>query len=151
MEKIFKKLNELDATYCTLSTIDDSGKPWGCPVFYGFDNEAIYWTSSKTSQHSINVNINGNMFISLFKENVPEGTGIECGLYLEGKALELETLEDITHARNIICSRIGITSHNPEGYLNDSPRKVYKFVPGRAWTNDEVLIDGQHCDARKPL
>lgn len=62
--------------YATISTVDDNGKPWAAPVWYVYDEGNIYWWSSAESQHSKNVESNGEAYITVFDSTVPEGDGV---------------------------------------------------------------------------
>ena len=52
-EEIRRLLDE--SIYCVVSTVGDDGQPWGSPVFFGFDDDAIYWRSWVESDHSRNL------------------------------------------------------------------------------------------------
>ncbi len=140
--------------FCTLSTVDEAGLPWASPVYFAYDaNATIYWTSSHDSQHSKNIRHSSNVFITMFKEGLSEGSMNNFGLYIKGKAYELQKIEEITYARNILTSRIHKESTHPESFMGNSPRKVYKCVPEQAWTNSTQNIKAEdggvhECDVR---
>lgn len=127
--------------YCTLSTIDVEGNVWGAPVYFAHDEEGnLYWSSGIDTQHSQNITANKNIFITLFKEGMPWATGDTFGLYMRGTACALESLDEVIVAREILSKKAGVASTYPEKFLGDTPRRVYKFTPEKAWTNNTEML-----------
>lgn len=138
--------------YCTLSTCSEDGYPWVSPVFFAYDrNWNIYWSSAIVAKHSQNLyQNNGRVAIAIFNSNILEATGE--GLYLYGYASELkpeDTEEIVQMLLNRARRRINRTAAD---YLNDSPRRIYKFQPQEAWiTGERLPIDNQLIDTKIQL
>ncbi len=154
-ECIVNQLERLkNPLYCTVATVDNDGYPWSCPVYFAQDSEGnIYWTSAIDTQHSININNSGKVFISIFKENIPEGGGDSFGLYMRGSARQLEDITEIAAARIVTCGKLGKEPKLPaEAFAQDSLDRVYKFTPESAWVNySKSKIDigtTSRCDMR---
>lgn len=97
--------------YITIATICEDGSPWNTPVSASFDTELnFFWGSSPENVHSQNIRRDVRVFVVIYDSTVPEGTGE--ALYMQGKADELEMIDD------------ALTK--------------YRFVPERVWVNDET-------------
>ncbi len=134
--------------YCVISTTNDDGSPWGSPVFFGFDDDVIYWRSWTESQHSQNLERRPDAAVCVFDSHQPWGKGE--GLYLSGKAVRLEDREEAEVALSIIDAR----SPEPkqvEEFLAPNPRRIYKFTPEKAWFNCDYTVDGKFVDTRKEI
>ncbi|PSB01352.1 pyridoxamine 5'-phosphate oxidase family protein [Merismopedia glauca] len=135
--------------YCTLSTCSVDGIPWVSPLFFAFDdNLNIYWSSAIASQHSQNLySNNGRAAISIFNTTFPEGS--PEGLYFSGVASELDG-DDTEFGLQLLKPR----ARNPINrtavdYLNDSPRRMYRFEPKEAWvTGERISVSNQLVDTR---
>ncbi len=143
--------------FCTLSTIDENGKPWGAPLFYSWDADGnIYWTSAVRAQHSINIARTSDAYITILSDKPdPTNVGRNC-VYLSGHAFEITDIDEVVRARNLLCERMKIESKNPETFLGDSPRRVYVFHPEKAWCDGVESVNaadgGVHdCDVRVVL
>ncbi len=79
--------------FCTLSTIDENGKPWGAPLFYSWDADGnIYWTSAVRAQHSINIARTSDAYITILSDKPdPTNVGRNC-VYLSVMHLKSQTL-----------------------------------------------------------
>jgi nitroimidazol reductase NimA-like FMN-containing flavoprotein (pyridoxamine 5'-phosphate oxidase superfamily) len=135
-----QRAKEILATikYATLATVTADGKPWNSPVASVVDDDLnVYWFSDKEGQHSQNVRANGEVFIVVYDSTVPWGKGE--GVYLQAKAYELNDPAEVQAARRIKKGSNG--ADNPDEFLGDGVRRVYKAVPQRAWMND-VVMDG---------
>ena len=94
----------------TLATVCADGSPWNTPVSPTYDKELIFrWGSNENSVHSQNVRNEKRVFVVIYDSTAPEGLGE--GVYLQGEAHELDEYS---------------------GAL-----KQYRFVPQKAWINDE--------------
>jgi hypothetical protein len=129
-------------------------------VFFHVDKDGIYWTSARESQHSINFYMNEAAYITIFEENLLEGTGNEKGLYLQGTVDILTDRDSIIRAKTLSCEKANLdrkegcklTPPEPEQFMGNSVRAVYKFSPERAWTNTwEPDEQGRYCDSRRAL
>lgn len=125
--------------YATLATASKTGKPWNSPVAYVYDDELnLYWFSDKQSQHSQNVRENNNVFIVVYDSTVPEGQG--RGLYIEAQALEVDDPDEVIKARKI--KKGDHHTANPQEFLSDAGRRVYRAIPQNVWINDAEIKDG---------
>ena len=141
-KKIIEKI-----LYITIATVSKDGQPWNSPVYSAFDkNYNFYWASDKNGQHSKNITENENIFIVIYDSTVPEGTGE--GVYVKAKAYSLEDEKEIQHALEYLDGRVGKKPHDPNGFLGDMPRRVYKAVPEKFWVNDDGDINGNYIDIR---
>jgi nitroimidazol reductase NimA-like FMN-containing flavoprotein (pyridoxamine 5'-phosphate oxidase superfamily) len=129
-----------NSLYCTVSVVFDNA-PWATPVYFYADRTGIYWTSARKSKHSIAAV--DKCVVTLFPEGLAEGTGAECGLYLQGSAVAMTDVEEIARvkmastekANRLDNTRKDRSCRPAEDYLGDSLRAVYRFVPSSAWTN----------------
>ncbi len=127
--------------YATLATVTPDGKPWNSPVASVIDNDLnIYWFSDKDGQHSKNVRANGEVFIVVYDSTVPWGQGE--GVYIQAKAYELNDPDEIRMARQIKKGS-DKDNTNPEEFMDNAVRRVYKAVPQRVWMNGEVIENGK--------
>lgn len=133
--------------YITIATVDKDGIPWNSPVYSAFDeNYNFFWASDKNGQHSRNIAENENVFIVIYDSTVPEGTGE--GVYIKAKAYKLEDEKEIKHALECLDVRVGKEPHDPKGFIEEMPRRVYKAVPEKFWVNDDGDINGNYIDIR---
>jgi len=143
-KKILKQIR-----YATLSTVDETGAPWAAPVWYVFDdNFDIYWWSPTEAQHSKNININPNIYVTIFNSALPEGEGI--GLYLRVRASEVSEGE-LDAAIELYNSSTKIFKLDRENCTGSAPTKIYKAVTKEGWTNDGVTKEGFYIDKRLAL
>lgn len=143
--KVIKKI-----LYINIASITPSGKPWNSPVYSAYDNKLnFFWLSWKLNQHSKNVRNNPAVFITIYDSTTPAGTGF--GVYLEGKAYELNNPKDIFLGIKEIYKREKRKPTDVIQFLKKFPRRTYKFVPSRAWVNGDGEIDGNFIDKRTEL
>lgn len=125
--------------YATVATTDDAGRPWNSPVHTVHDDQYnFYWFSDVQAQHSLNVRTSGRAFLVIYDSTVPAGEGE--GVYIDAVAKELNDPEEIRYAR-YLKKGPGYDA-SPEGFMGDSPRRVYKAVPERVWVNADEVKDG---------
>lgn len=157
MKHLLPKLTHMNARFCTLSTVDEQGNPWGAPVFYAWNAEGqIFWTSAVDAQHSRNIANNGRAYISLLAEKLDRNNPGNNGLYMAGTAREITDMSELVAAREILCARMNQTSEHPETFLGAHPRRVYVFTPQAAWCDGLVDVTGpdggvHECDVRIEL
>lgn len=134
--------------YATISSVDSNGKPWAAPVWYVFDTNNIYWWSPVESQHSKNISINSNVYITIFDSRVPEGEGF--GLYLEAEARQVseDELETTMALYNASTKLFKLDQQNCSG---NAPTRMYKATITKCWINDGVEQDGFYVDRRVEL
>lgn len=136
--------------YINIASITPDGKPWNSPVYCAFDKKLnFYWLSWKLNQHSKNVRNNPDVFITIYDSTVPAGTGY--GVYFAGKAYELNNPIDMLLGLKQIYGREKRSPKDVIFFLKKFPRRVYKFVPEKAWINGEGEIEGDYIDNRTEL
>lgn len=135
--------------YLTVSTVDSAGKPWAAPVWYVRDAAGnLYWWSPIASQHSQNIAINPEVYITIFDSRSPEGDGV--GLYIQATAAELPVTEfdTVIELYNSTTEKFKMTRGNCSG---GAPTRLYKAVPSKVWHNDGLERDSYYADVRKEL
>lgn len=135
--------------YLTLSTVDSVGKPWAAPVWYVRDGEGnLYWWSPIASQHSQNIVINPDVYITVFDSRSPEGDGL--GLYIQAFAAELpeSELDKVVELYNSTTEKFKMTRENCSG---EAPTRLYKAVPSKVWHNDGLEHDSYYADVRQEI
>ena len=61
--------------YCTLGTVDQTGRPWVTPVFFApLDDNRICWVSAPDSRHSRNITDHPAAAVTVFDSTVAVGT-----------------------------------------------------------------------------
>ncbi|HUO61997.1 MAG TPA: pyridoxamine 5'-phosphate oxidase family protein [Candidatus Bathyarchaeia archaeon] len=91
--------------YCTLSTVTDDGAAWGTPVHFAYDNENIYWLSHPDAVHSLNIEHDGRVFITVFdSRQLAETLGDRGAVYISSKAVKLSG-DAAVAARDIYADR----------------------------------------------
>ncbi|MBD2353585.1 pyridoxamine 5'-phosphate oxidase family protein [Tolypothrix sp. FACHB-123] len=135
--------------YCTLSTCSPEGEPWVSPVFFAYDEQwHIYWSSAIVSQHSQNIYHNsGRVAIAIFNSSVAQGSA--AGVYLSGSAAELD-VENIEKTMKLLEKRANKQlNRTVADYLDDSPRRIYKFQPQQVWlTGNRLAVGNQLVDTK---
>lgn len=135
--------------YCTLSTCSADGFPWASPVLFAYDDGwNLYWASTTASKHSQNIYRNsGRIAVAVYNSNTEEGTG--SGLYFYGFAAEVGT-ENTDWAMHLLFKRAGKNLNRiAQDYLDDSPRRIYRFQPQSAWiTGFSLPVGNQLIDTK---
>ncbi|MBI4974029.1 pyridoxamine 5'-phosphate oxidase family protein [Candidatus Roizmanbacteria bacterium] len=136
--------------YLNIASITPEGLPWNSPVYTAFDKEMnFYWFSWNKNQHSINIRNNPNVFVTIYDSSVPAGTGV--GVYFSGKAIELSNIKDILVGTTVCYKRSRHKVRDTIQFLKHFPRRVYKFMPEKAWINGDSDINGNFIDIRQEL
>lgn len=134
--------------YCTVSTAGNDGRPWGSPVFFGFDDQIIYWRSWPESVHSHNLALRPEAFVTVFDSHASWGEG--TGVYMEGDVRKIEDAPTIEKALSVMNPRSKKISKTSE-FLPPNPRRVYAFTPRKIWLNEDKEINGQFVDIRSEV
>ncbi|MES2631279.1 MAG: pyridoxamine 5'-phosphate oxidase family protein [Patescibacteria group bacterium] len=87
----------------TVATLNEDGSPWSTPVHVFSDDEAVYWFSHETAQHSINVEKDPRVSLTLFSPDVSRGPK---SVYINGSVTKLG-VEETTEAKNLMVAKIG--------------------------------------------
>ena len=134
--------------YCTLATVTSDGQPWSTPVFFANKSDSLYWFSSMRAQHSINIEKNSKVFISIFDSNVSEGQGE--GLYLLCKAEQIPEI-GIDEAIEVYNSKAKSFKVSRRDVIDKSPTRMYVARILKSWKNSDKQKDGYYEDIRKEL
>ena len=87
----------------TIATLNEDGSPWSSPVHVFSDETAVYWFSREDSQHSLNVERDARVSLTLFSPDTSRGPK---GVYINGTATKLD-VNATTQAKQLIVSKIG--------------------------------------------
>jgi len=87
----------------TVATLNEDGSPWSSPVHVFSDEEAVYWFSQDNAQHSINVEKDPRVSLTLFSPDTSRGPK---GIYISGPVSKLG-VEETTKAKNLMVEKIG--------------------------------------------
>lgn len=86
-----------------VATINEDGSPWISPLHIFSDEEAVYWFSNDDKQHSINIEKDPRVSLSLAAADMSHGPK---GVYINGNATKLD-VDTTTEAKKLIEARIG--------------------------------------------
>lgn len=87
----------------TIATLNEDGSPWASPVHVFSDEKAVYWFSPETAQHSINVEKNPRVSLTLFSPDTSNGTK---SVYINGTVTKLD-VDETTKAKQLMVLKIG--------------------------------------------
>ncbi len=85
----------------TIATLNEDGSPWSTPVHIFANDDALYWFSKDTHQHSRNIERDGRVAVSIWSQQ--EGTK---GVYISGIAAKLSA-DELPDALDIVTSTVG--------------------------------------------
>lgn len=86
-----------------VATVNEDGSPWVSPVHIFSDDEAVYWFSDANKQHSLNIDRDPRVSLTLFSPDASKGTK---GVYINGTAEKLD-VEATTQAKQLMVKKIG--------------------------------------------
>ncbi len=136
MENNVKRAREIinEVIYITLATVTPEGKAWNSPLFSACDEKFnFYWSSHPDSQHSINIAHNGDVFVIIYNSLAREGEG--DGVYIQAKASQVTSREEIAKALRLLGARRGKPFNYPDKFI-EGPQRIYKAEPQKMWIND---------------
>ena len=87
----------------TIATINEDGSPWSSPVHIFSDEEAVYWFSYEDKVHSINLERDPRVSLTLFSPDESRGPK---GIYINGIVSKLDD-ESTTAAKQLMVAKIG--------------------------------------------
>lgn len=87
----------------SIATINEDGSPWVTPVHVFSDSEAVYWFSNEDKQHSLNVDREPRVSLTLFSPDASRGPK---GIYVNGIVSKLD-VDATTEAKKLIEAKIG--------------------------------------------
>lgn len=85
----------------TLATLNEDGSPWATPLHVFTDDEALYWFSKDTHQHSLNIERDSRVAVTVWSQ-----TGATRGAYVTGVATKLSA-EETPAVLDIVVSAVG--------------------------------------------
>jgi len=148
IKNAIKIINKIE--YMNIASITPDGLPWNTPVYAAFDKKLNFYSLSwKKNQHSVNINNNPNVFITIYDSTVPAGTGV--GIYFSGKTKELSDPKEIIVGLIYIYKRSKHKMRAIREFLKSFPRRVYRFTPEKAWINGDSDINGNVIDIRTEI
>jgi nitroimidazol reductase NimA-like FMN-containing flavoprotein (pyridoxamine 5'-phosphate oxidase superfamily) len=92
----------------TVATVNEDGSPWVSPIHIVRDNEAVYWFSKETVQHSLNIERDSRVSLTLFSSDLSKGPK---GVYINGSAEKLDVTAT-TEAKKLLEAKIGFIPPN---------------------------------------
>lgn len=118
-----------------LATINLDGTPWATALHFAHDGQYLYWFSSDSAIHSINIAHNPKVSLTLWSPDESQGL---CGIYLQSRA---EKTADRKCVEEAYLAKFGAI---PESFI---PYDVYRAPLGQidpAKSNDQLwYIVGQ--------
>ena len=138
--------------YINLATVTSDGQPWNSPVYTAYDQDYnFYWTSWLENQHSKNIAHNGLVYAVIYNSQAKEGEGL--GVYMQGRAEVLETLDEILFAITLLRGRTNteLIQADPSHYQDNFPGRVYRFMPESVWVNGDNDIEGNFIDIKHEI
>jgi nitroimidazol reductase NimA-like FMN-containing flavoprotein (pyridoxamine 5'-phosphate oxidase superfamily) len=136
--------------YITLATASPDAEPWSTPVTAAHDKDYnFYWTSMAGTQHSQNIRENPRIYFTIFDSTAPIGAG--GGVYVKARATELSDPEEIRSAAEILYIRKNKPTREPQEFLGDSPKRMYKAIPEQVWVNLDEEVRNDPINVRKEI
>lgn len=86
-----------------IATINQDGSPWVSPVHVFSDEKAVYWFSNEDKQHSLNIEKEPRVSLTLFSPDASRGPK---GVYINGIVTKLD-VDSTTEAKKLIEAKIG--------------------------------------------
>lgn len=91
-----------------IATVNQDNSPWVSPVHIVSDETAVYWFSKETAQHSLNLERDRQVSLSLFSVDLSRGPK---GVYINGSASKLG-VNETTEAKKLLEAKIGFIPPN---------------------------------------
>lgn len=86
-----------------IATVNEDGSPWVSPLHIVTDERAVYWFSTEDKQHSLNVERDPRVSLTLFSSDLSRGPK---GVYINGNADKLDVAAT-TEAKKLLEAKIG--------------------------------------------
>jgi len=135
----------------TLAT-SDGGYPWAAAIFYASDDHILYFLSSPTSRHSLNLTQNPQVAVTI-QEDYSDWLDIK-GVQIEGVASEISGSEE-QRARTLYGQKfpvIGLIAQAPAAIVKALAKvRWYKIVPQKMYFIDNSLGLGNRDEIELPL
>jgi hypothetical protein len=152
MKSLEEKASEVikKIEYLNISSVTPDGHPWGTPVYTAYDKDMnFYWISWKDNQHSINLRNNPKAFVTIYDSTVNSGTGF--GIYMEGNVEEVSNPLVIGEGILVLYKRAKLKLEDIKKFISSYPRRIYRFIPQKAWVNGDKKIEGSTIDTREEV
>ncbi|HIJ86071.1 MAG TPA: pyridoxamine 5'-phosphate oxidase [Desulfuromonadales bacterium] len=135
----------------TLAT-SDGRSPWAAAVFYASEGHILYFLSSPSSRHSLNLAQNPQVAVTI-QEDYSDWLDIK-GIQIEGVASEISGDEE-QRARTLYGRKfpvIGMVAQAPAAIVKALAKvRWYKIVPQRMYFIDNSLGLGNRDEIAIPL
>jgi hypothetical protein len=135
----------------TLATCGTEG-PWAAAVFYVNDGDTIFFLSSPTSRHCLNLEQNPHVALTI-QEDYSDWMEIK-GVQLEGVANEISGAEE-DKARRLYGEKfpvVGLLAQAPSAVVKALAKvRWYRIVPKRLYFIDNSLGLGNRDEIELPL
>ncbi len=92
----------------SIATINEDGSPWVTPVHIVSDEQAVYWFSKETTQHSLNLERDPKVSLTIFSPDLSRGPK---GVYVNGRVDKLD-VASTTEAKKLLEAKIGFIPPN---------------------------------------
>lgn len=132
--------------YITIATATLDGDPWISPLWAVHDKTYnFYWGSPVNTRHSRLIKENERASVVIFDSKAPEGTGE--GVYFQGIASEISDEKELGGVIKLMFKENRPTTD----FTGTAPRRLYKFIPSKAWMNAGDEADGYFDDHKIEL
>lgn len=139
-----------DHNVATLATCD-GGNPWSAAIFYASDGYTLFFLSSPTSRHCLNLAQNPRVAVTV-QEDYSDWLDIK-GIQLEGVAVEISGAEE-EKARRLYGQKfpvVGMAARAPAAIVKALAKvRWYKIVPQRLYFIDNALGLGNRDEIQLP-
>ncbi len=117
-----------------MATVNKDGSPHNTPYLFMCDEKLdhLYWGSHLDSQHSLNVNRTGQIFVVLYEANERGGLYIQAD---EAQEAEGEELMRALEIHNLIRIRDNNQPIPISYYTGKGKRRMYMATPTNFWVN----------------
>lgn len=110
--------------YATLATADVDGTPWATPVYFSHDGyRDLYWVSSPSARHSVNIAERPQVGLVVFDSTVPIG-GAEA-VYMTATAWLVPDAE-LARGAGVFSSRDALDGFGPDQLRAPHTLRLYR-------------------------
>jgi hypothetical protein len=123
--------------YMTIATADESGRPWGSPVWYAPDEyREFFWISSPDVRHSLNLAVRPEVSLVIFDSTVTPGEGQAVYMTAVAGAVADEGIERGMAVFSARSEAQGIGRWTVDDVSPTSGRRLYSAIVDRYWILD---------------
>jgi uncharacterized protein YhbP (UPF0306 family) len=135
----------------TLASCDNEG-PWAAAVFYVNEGDTLFFLSSPSSRHCLNLAQNPVVAVTI-QEDYSDWLEIK-GIQIEGVASEISGVEE-EKARRLYGQKfpvVGLLAHAPAAIVKALAKvRWYKIIPKHLYFIDNSLGLGNRDEIKLPL